>query len=109
MVWTRGLRPGGLADAWRRLLRWRVPPRWRRPLIGALAVVGVAAVGGLVYMKLVEHGFLRYNKWDRRVRGTLRVGDQAPDVELARYDGGKLRLSSLWEKRPVVLVFGSCT
>ena len=78
-------------------------------MIGVLAIVAVAVAGGLVYMKLVEHGFLRYNKWDRRVRGTLRVGDQAPDVELTRYDGGSLRLSSLWEKKPVVLVFGSCT
>jgi peroxiredoxin len=60
-------------------------------------------------MKLVEKGFIRYNKWDRRVRGTLRVGDQAPDVEVTRYDGSTLRLSSLWAKRPVVLVFGSCT
>jgi hypothetical protein len=29
---------------------------------------------------------------------------------LTRYeDGSPLRLASLWESRPVVLVFGSCT
>jgi len=100
---------GRLAEAWRRLRRWRVPPRWRRPLIGVLVVVAVAAAGGLVYMKLVEEGFVRYNKWDRRVRGTLRAGDQAPDLELTKYDGSTLRLSSLWAKKPVVLIFGSCT
>jgi len=104
--------PGGqgrFVGAWRKLAGWRVPPRWRRPLLGALAVLAVVGVGGLVYMKLVEEGFIAYNKWDRRVRGTLRVGDPAPDLELTRYDGSTLRLSSLWEKKPVVLVFGSCT
>lgn len=78
-------------------------------MIGALAAVAVGALGFSVYMKLVEHGFVRYNKWDRRVRGTLRAGDLAPDLELTRYDGTTLRLSSLWAKKPVVLVFGSCT
>jgi hypothetical protein len=78
-------------------------------LAAALVVVAVGAAGLLVYMKLVEQGFVRYNKWDRRVRGTLRVGDQAPDLELTRYGGGTLRLSSLWANKPVVLIFGSCT
>jgi hypothetical protein len=78
-------------------------------LIGALVVVAVLGAGWLLYMKLVEKGYVRYNKWDRRVHGTLRAGDQAPDLELTRYDGSKLRLSSLWTNKPVVLVFGSCT
>jgi hypothetical protein len=76
------------------------------------AIVTVAAVAGgtfYAYLKLVEKGYLRYNKWDRRVRGTLRVGDVAPDLELARYAGGRVRLSSLWAEKPVVLIFGSCT
>ncbi len=106
---SRPWSPGSLEEAWRAVARWRVPPRWRRPLLYALAVVAVGVAGFFVYMKLVEEGFIRYNKWDRRVRGTLRVGDQAPDVELARYDGSPLRLSTLWRERPVVLVFGSCT
>jgi hypothetical protein len=72
-------------------------------------VVGALGLSFLAYMKLVELGYVRYNKWDRRVRGTLRVGDQAPDVELTRYDGAQLRLSSVWATRPAVLVFGSCT
>jgi NAD-dependent dihydropyrimidine dehydrogenase PreA subunit len=93
----------------RSLARWSVTARGRRTLIGALVVLALAAAGGLGYMKLVEKGFLRYNKWDRRVRGTLRIGDQAPDLELTTYDGSRLRLSALWAKKPVVLVFGSCT
>jgi len=87
MTPTRPPRLAKLAEGLRIRVRSRVPPRWRRPLAGALIVVAVGAVGALVYMKLVEHGFLRYNKWDRRVRGTLRPGDQAPDLELTRYDG----------------------
>jgi len=79
-------------------------------LIGTVVGVAAAVVAfGLAYRKLVEHGFVRYNKWDRRVRGTLRAGDPAPDVELTRYDGSSVRLSDLWKAKPVVLVFGSCT
>jgi len=75
-----------------------------------LVAVAVGIGGSLfAYRKLVEKGYVRYNKWDRRVRGTLRVGDQAPDVALTAYDGAPLGLSSLWSERPVVLVFGSCT
>jgi hypothetical protein len=78
--------------------------------MGALIVVAAAVAAGVFgYVKLVEKGYIRYNKWDRRVRGTLRVGDQAPDLELVRYDGSRLRLSSLWRTKPAVLVFGSCT
>jgi len=98
-----------LSVAWQRLVAWRVPTRWRRPVKAGLVVLAVGAIGGFVYMELVEKGFIRYNKWDRRVRGTLRVGDPAPDLELTRYDGTSLRLSSLWATKPVVLVFGSCT
>jgi len=78
-------------------------------MIGILAVLAVGGGGFFVYMKLVERGYLRYNRWDRRVRGTLREGHQAPDLDLTTWAGEPLRLSTLWEARPVVLVFGSCT
>jgi hypothetical protein len=52
---------------------------------------------------------LRYNQYDRRARGSLVVGGAAPDLSLTMYDGSPLRLSELWQARPVVLVFGSCT
>lgn len=78
-------------------------------MMAALVVVVVAVGAYFGYRKLVELGFVRYNKWDRRVRGTLRAGDVAPDLELTRYDGSAMRLSSLWAARPLVLVFGSCT
>jgi len=72
----------------------------------ALAVVGAVGFG---YMKLVEKGILRYNKYDRREKGTLRAGHQAPDLPLKMYDGSDVRLSTFWKTKPVVLIFGSCT
>jgi hypothetical protein len=84
----------------------RVPKKlW----IGSATVLAAAGLGFVGYMQLVRMGVLRYNKWDRRERGTLGVGDAAPDLELSLYDGGSVRLSELWRSEPVVLVFGSCT
>jgi hypothetical protein len=90
----------------------RLPPlrtAWRR----WLAAVGAAALlfaGGFgIYYVLVREGVLRYNQWDRRERGRLKKGDAAPDLVLASYGSGTVRLSELWRERPVVLVFGSCT
>lgn len=78
-------------------------------MIAAAVVVAALVVSFLGWKKAVKLGYLRYNKWDRRVRGRLRVGDPAPDVDLTRYDGTPLRLASVWAERPAVLVFGSCT
>ena len=78
-------------------------------LIWAGAVVAIAAGGLFGYMQLVKAGYVRYNKYDRRDRGTLRKGSPAADVALTAYDGAPLRLSWLWSRRPLFLVFGSCT
>ena len=84
--------------------------RMRRKLVlGTLIGLAVVAAGGLTYMQLVKKGFIRYNRYDHRDRGTLRVGDVAPDLTLSTYEGGTVRLSSLWEGKPVLLIFGSCT
>jgi hypothetical protein len=83
--------------------------RWRKVLLTTGAVAGLAAAAFGAWYLLVRAGYLRYNKWDRRERGTLKVGDLAPDLALASYGGGSVRLSELWRERPVVLVFGSCT
>ena len=83
--------------------------RWRVALLWLAGVAGVAGLGFLGYMKLVEGAWIRYNKWDRRERGSLRVGQQAPDLELPLLDEGSVHLSELWRERPVFLVFGSCT
>jgi hypothetical protein len=83
--------------------RWRVAFAWTG------AIVVVVGLGLLTYLQLVEGAWIRYNEWDRRERGSLRVGQQAPDLELPLLDGGSVRLSELWRERPVFLVFGSCT
>ena len=86
--------------------------RW--PLKGRIAAVlgGLVLLGGagmLTYMELVKAGYIRYNEFDRRVRGSLRVGEAAPDLTLSLYDGSEVRLSELWGTRPLFLIFGSCT
>jgi hypothetical protein len=73
------------------------------------AGVAVVAGLGLGYFELVKEGFIRFNRWDRRERGSLLRGAQAPDLDLALYEGGSVKLSSLWGQKPVFLVFGSCT
>jgi hypothetical protein len=49
--------------------------------------------------------------WTRARRGTLSLGDAAPDFTLTKVDKtGQVQLSSLTaQKKPVVLVFGSYT
>jgi hypothetical protein len=83
--------------------------RLKKVLLWSAAVLVVAAGGFLGYMELVKHAIIRYNKYDRRERGPLREGLPATDVSLTMYDGSPLRLSQLWTRRPLFLVFGSCT
>ena len=72
--------------------------------------LSVIALGGLPYMYAVRKAWIKYNKYDRRAEGRLRVGDAAPDLEVVMYDGSSARLSSLWgDGKPLFLVFGSCT
>lgn len=82
---------------------------WTKIAIGSVVTLGVAAGGAFGYFQLVKAGVLRYNKYDRRVRGDLLVGGTAPNLTLTMYDGSPLRLAELWAQKPVFLVFGSCT
>lgn len=83
--------------------------RRRVVAVAALLVVAAGVAAAAAYRYLVVKGYIRYNQWDRRVRGTLEPGAPAPDLTLARYEGGTVQLSSLWHGRPLFLVFGSCT
>lgn len=48
--------------------------------------------------------------WMRARGGTLQVGDRAPDFQLLKLDKSEqVRLSTLNQQQPVVLVFGSYT
>jgi len=73
----------------------------------AAAAIGAGAYGA--YMLAVRQGWLKYNKYDRREEGSIRIGDFAPNLALAAYDGTTVHLARLWAEKPLVLVFGSCT
>ncbi len=48
--------------------------------------------------------------WTEARAGTLQVGDAAPDFDLDKVDkSGRIQLSALTSRQPVVLVFGSYT
>ena len=82
---------------------------WKTLVLGSSLAIAVPVGGFRGYMELVRAGVLRYNKYDRREKGELKVGGAAPDLELRMYDSAPLRLSELWASKPVFLVFGSCT
>jgi hypothetical protein len=82
---------------------------WKKIAIGSALTAAVGAFGFFGYFHLVKAGVLRYNKYDRRERGSLEVGSAAPNLTLTTYEGAPLRLAELWASKPVFLVFGSCT
>ncbi len=77
-------------------------------LLVALGATGWYFGPGLHRWALVN-AWIRYNEYDIRREGHLRVGDAAPDLELLRVGGGTARLSDHWAEKPLVLVFGSYT
>ena len=78
-------------------------------LIGIAVLVAVAALAGQGYYYALERAWILYNEYDIRSEGLLRVGDLAPDLELASADGGTQKLSDLFKQKPLVLIFGSYT
>ncbi len=78
-------------------------------LIGIAALVAVVALAWQGYYYALEKVWIRYNEYDIRSEGMLRVGDLAPDLELASADGGTQKLSDLFKQKPLVLIFGSYT
>lgn len=82
---------------------------WQKMTLWVLGLGLLTGAGFFTWYQLVKAGVLRYNKYDRRERGSLVVGATAPDLELTMYDGSRVKLSKLWEAKPVFLIFGSCT
>ena len=82
---------------------------WKKLALGSSLALALPVSGFYGYMQLVKAGVLRYNKYDRRERGELKLGSAAPDLTLKMYDGAPVKLAELWATKPVFLVFGSCT
>jgi hypothetical protein len=80
---------------------------WRRVLLAAALLVAAAA--GYLVWQIGPRNVIGMLLYDQRREGQLRPGDLAPDVELARLDGGTLRLAELVGGKPLVLIFGSFT
>jgi hypothetical protein len=79
----------------------------RRAVLGLILLL---VTGGIVVAWQVgPRNILGLIFYDQRHEGTLRVGDMAPDVELATLDGGSAHLAQYFGGRPLVLVFGSFT
>jgi hypothetical protein len=82
---------------------------WKKLALGSSLALALGVSGFEGYKQLVKAGVLRYNQYDRRERGELRMGSAAPDLTLQMYGGAPVKLSDLWATKPVFLVFGSCT
>jgi hypothetical protein len=79
---------------------------------GSLVVLLLVAFAGLSYMAgspKDAYGMVRY-ALPHMHRGTLKVGDAAPDARLVALDGsGHFHIRERAGQRPLVLVFGSFT
>jgi hypothetical protein len=82
---------------------------WKKIAIG-VGGVALLALGGFTYMVGGPRNLIGMLRYDQREEGTLKVGDQAPDVTLLEIDGKTpVKLSDRLGGKPTVLVFGSFT
>ncbi len=84
----------------------------RKLVLGAVALVLLAAVGyvGFLFVVMGPHDAIGMLRYDQRHKGSLAVGDRAPDASLAALDGTRsVALRDRWQAKPLVLVFGSYT
>jgi hypothetical protein len=86
--------------------------RFWKWVAGSLGVLLVLAFGGLSYLAgspKDAYGMLRY-ALPHMHRGTLKVGNDAPDARLVALDGiSHFHIRERTGGRPLVLVFGSFT
>lgn len=85
----------------------------KKAIAAALTLLVLAGVGGALvygYWWALKNAWIPYNEYDIRSAGMLRVGDLAPDLELAGAQGGlPSRLSDYYRSKPLVVTFGSYT
>ena len=79
-----------------------------KKILLALALLIVIAAGYAVF-EIGPRNIIGMLRYDQRREGKLQVGDLAPDVVLAKLDGGEEHLSDSVGGVPLVLVFGSFT
>lgn len=82
--------------------------RWVGLAVGFVVVAALAFEGYKLY-RMGPRDYFGMMRYDQREEGELRVGDPAPDVELAALDGRSVRLRERLGGKPVVLIFGSYT
>lgn len=73
-------------------------------VLAALVVVVAAAF----VVKIGPRNVIGMLRYDQRRDGDLKVGDRAPDAQLAALDG-RTQLPLLKNDKPTVLIFGSFT
>lgn len=81
----------------------------RKKIIAVIAAIVVGSAATMVAWIGPRNviGMLRY---DQREEGRLKVGDEAPDVELrALVDGKKENIKAFIGQKPLILIFGSFT
>ena len=84
--------------------------KWIIRIVTTLAVIlGLGYAGSQAYFAAMKKGWIRYNEYDVRSDGMLSVGDLAPDLELAALEGEPTKLSTYYQEKPLVLIFGSYT
>jgi hypothetical protein len=83
--------------------------KWAGITFGALALLAFAGLSYMAGSPKDAYGMVRY-ALPHMHRGTLKVGDDAPDAKLLALDGtSKFHIRERTAGRPLVLVFGSFT
>jgi hypothetical protein len=82
--------------------------KWTLIMVGGLLVAGFAGLSFVAGGPGNVYGLVRY-ALPHMHRGTLRVGDAAPDARLYALDGTTFPLHDRLGARPLVLIFGSYT
>jgi hypothetical protein len=83
--------------------------KWIGALVVLLILVAVIGLSVMAGSLRGAYGMVRY-AFPHMHRGTLRVGDVAPDASLLALDGGsRFHIREHTGVRPLVIVFGSYT